>query len=272
VTDLSCRHCGRPIVAPASKCPWCGETIMVICASCKAYTDDQELYCSHCREPLQPDPMERVRLHAHHPELARMVADREHAQLVASTIVLNHVGDFFYEKEGFQTTLVKLFGSTRERGAVQAGVIFSAYAYLCQRGYCTMRVRIEEDREQTTVSQLRPWDGQQSVEEALAEQAARAFTTSEVTEKMLRGLMVFRMQAAAGTLLRAPKVRDAPARSAFSVVDQLARMTELPDHDQAEACRTIYGLLSAFVEGDSSRARVLAAETKRLLCELDDYA
>jgi hypothetical protein len=216
--------------------------------------------------------MERVRLHAHHPELARMVADRERAQLVASTIVLNHVGDFFCEREGFQTTLVKLFGSTRERGAVLAGVIFSAYAYLCQRGYCAMCLRIEEDREQTTVSQLRPWDGQQSVEGALAEQAARAFTTSEVTEKMLRGLMVFRMQAAAGTFLRAPKVRDAPARSAFSAIDQLARMTELPDHDRVEACRATYQLLTVFADEDANRARVLAAETQRLLREFNSYA
>jgi hypothetical protein len=245
---------------------------MVICASCKAYADDQELHCSHCGEPLQPDPMERVRLHAHHPELARMVADREHAQLVASTLVLNHVGDFFYEKEGFQTMLVKLLVSTRDRGAVLAGVIFSAYAYLCQRGYCAMRLRIEQDREQTTVSQLRSWDGQQSVEGVLAEQSARALTTSEVTEKMLRDLMGFRMRAAEGSFLRATKIHDAPAHSAFSVIDQLARMTELPDHDRVESCRTIYRLLSAFVEEDPSRARVLASETKRLLCELDDYA
>ena len=245
---------------------------MVICASCKAYTDDQESHCGHCGESLQPDPMERVRLHARHPELARMVADREYAQLVASTMVLNHVGDFFYEKEGFQTVLAKLFGSARDRGAVLAGVVFSAYAYLCQRGYCAMRVRIEQDREQTTLSQLRPWDGQQSIEGALAEQSARALTTSEVTEKMLRDLMGFRMRAAEGTLLRAPKIRDAPARSVFSVIDQLARMTELPDHDRVEACRATYQLLSAFAEEDLNRARVLASETKRLLSELGGYA
>ena len=94
MSELACRYCERLIAVPASKCPWCGEMIMVICANCKAYTDDQNSLCMHCHQPLHPDHMDDIVLQAHHPEIARMVEDRKHARLVASAVVLHGIGDF----------------------------------------------------------------------------------------------------------------------------------------------------------------------------------
>jgi hypothetical protein len=274
MSNLVCRYCGRPIVVPASKCPWCDRVIMVICANCKAYTDDQASHCEHCGVVLQPDRKERLSLQAHHPDLARMVEDRVHAQLVASAVVVAHRNDFFYASEGHQTVLARLFGSGREPRAVAAGVLFSAYAYLSRKGYCAVRVRGGQEAEEiTSVARLRPWDGQRSVEAALVEQMGRAFTTREATDKALRDLMHFRfMSVHEGSFLNAPKARSAPERSVLAAVDQLARVTTLPEHDPVEACRTTYRLLSAFVEENPKRAEVLASEMVFMLRDFEAYA
>jgi hypothetical protein len=245
--------------------------IMVICANCKAYTDDQSPLCMHCHQPLQPDHMDDIVLQAHHPEIARMVEDRKHARRVASAVVLHGIGDFFYATEGFRTVLADLFGSTTERGTIEAGVVFSAYAYLCREKYCALRLQVENQRETLPLTHLRDWDGQQSIEGELAERAARSLTTAEATEKMLRSLMGFRTVRADGSALTAPKMRDIPDRSAYAAVDQLARSTVLPEGDVAESRRATYQLLAAFVEEDPKRARALASETKRLLRNLESY-
>lgn len=270
---FSCRHCGRPIAVPASKCPWCNETIMVICANCKAYTDDQQSHCEHCAAPLQADTRERLVLQARNPELARLAQDQEQSQLVASTVVLMHINDFFYQSAGHQTVLAKLFGSAAEPRVIVAGVIFAAYAYLAQKEYCAIRVKGGDGGESlTSLARLRAWDGQQSIEGALAERSGRTFTTREATENMLRNLMEFRMMSVSvGTMLRAPKTRDAPERSAFAAVDRLARVTALPDHDPVEACRTTYRLLAAFVEQDTERARLLSSEMVFVLRDFESY-
>jgi hypothetical protein len=244
---------------------------MVICANCKAYTDDQSPLCMHCNQPLQPDNMEGIVLQAHHPELARMVDDKRHARLVASAVVLHGIDDFFYAREGFQTVLADLFGSVGERGTIEAGVVFSAYAYLCHEGYCSIRLQVDEQRDTLPVNHLRDWDGQQSIEGALAKHIGRALTTAEVTEKTLRDLMGFRMLTAETGALGARKVMDIPDRSAFAAVDQLARGTVLPDGDVAESRRTTYQLLIAFVQEDPRCARSLASETKRLLRDFESY-
>ena len=115
---------------------------MVICANCKAYSDDQEPYCEHCGEPLQPDRMERIALLAHHPVVARLAQDQERAQLVASAVVINNLGGFFYDDgQGYRTVLAEFLGSALDRKVSAASVIFSAYGYLCQKGYCSMRLR-----------------------------------------------------------------------------------------------------------------------------------
>jgi hypothetical protein len=271
---LTCRHCGRPVAVPASKCPWCGEVIMVICANCKAYTDDQKPHCEQCGAVLQPDRKEHLSLRAHYPELASLVEDQVSAQLVASAVVVKHHTDFFYASEGHQTVLSKLFGSGREPRAVTSGVLFSAYAYLSRAGYCAVRVRGgKEGEEATAVARLRPWDGQQSLEGALVEQMGRAFTTRETTEKALRDLMHFRfMSVHEGSFLHAPKARNAPERSVLAAVDQLARVTTLPEVGPVEACRTTYRLLSAFVDEDPKRAKILASEIVFILRDFEAYA
>lgn len=273
MSDLTCRHCGRPVAVPASKCPWCDKVIMVICSNCKAYTDDQKPHCEQCGASLQPDQKERLILQAHHPELARLVEDQVHALLVASAVVIAHHTDFFYASEGHQTVLAKLFGPGREPRAVTAGVLFSAYAYLSKMGYCSVRVRGEKGGEEVAaVARLRPWDGQKSVEGALAEQIGRAFTTREATEKTLRELMHFRLMSVhEGSFLQAPKARNAPERSAFAAIDQLARVTTLPEHDPVDACRTTYRLLSAFVNEDPKRATILASEMVFILREFEAF-
>jgi len=274
MAELTCRYCGRPIAVPASKCPWCDETIMVICASCKAYTDDQKSHCEHCGAPLQPDSRDRLVLQAHHPDMARLVQDQERSQLVASSVVITHLNDFFYKSEGHKTVLAKLFGSADEPRAVAAGVLFSAYAYLAQKKYCAVRVRVgSEGEEVTSVARLRAWDGQQSIEGALAERTERAFTTREATEKALRDLMEFRvMSVDSGVFLRAPKARSLPVRSAFAAIDQLARVTVLPEHDPVEASRATYRLLSAFVDENAKRAKTLASEIVLILRDFEAYA
>lgn len=274
MSDLVCRHCERPIAVPASKCPWCDKVIMVICSNCKAYVDDQKSHCEQCGAVLLPDQKEHLALQAHHPGLARLVEDQVHAQLVASAVVVAHHTDFFYASEGHQTVLAKLFGSGREPWAVTAGVLFSAYAYLSQEGYCAVRVRGEKGGEEVpVVTRLRLWDGQESVEGALAEQIGRAFTTREATEKALRELMHFRMMSVhEGSFLQSPKTRNAPERSVYAAIDQLARVTMLPDHDSVNACRTIYRLLSAFVDKDPKRAEILASEMVYILREFEAYA
>jgi hypothetical protein len=246
---------------------------MVICSKCRVYTDDQKPNCDQCGAPLQPDQKEHLVLQAHHPELARLVQDQAQSQLIASAIVIAHYNDFFYESEGHRTVLVKLFGSGNERYAVTAGVLFSAYAYLCRVGYCTVRVRGgKEEEKATTVARLRAWDGQKSIEGALAEQAGRAFTTRETTEKALRDLMGFRlMSVQAGTFLQAPKPRNAPERSVFAAVDQLARVSTLPEHDPVEACRATYRLLATFVDEDPERAKALSSEIVFILRDFEAY-
>lgn len=270
-SNLICRHCRRPIAVPASNCPWCGRQIMVICANCKAYTDDQQAFCGQCGAPLQADRMERLSLLAHHPQVASLVQDQERAQLVASAVVINNLSDFFYdEPQGYRKVLVSLFGAGRDRKTTAAGVVFAAYAYLCQRGYCAISVVGDEEDRQVELSLLRLWDGQQSLEGALSEHAEHAFTVREVTDRAIRALMGFRMTMAQRSDFSLQTV-DGSARSAFTAVDQVARVAVLPEHDRREACRAISKLLIDFVETDRERAHLLAQEIMDALSWFEQY-
>jgi hypothetical protein len=263
---LTCRHCSRPIAVPASNCPWCGLQIMVICANCKGYTDDQKPFCGQCGVPLQPDRMEQLSLLVHHPEVARLAQDQERAQLVASAVVVNNASDFLYDDgRGYRTVLVELFASGRDRKVIAAGVLFAAYAYLCEKGYCALRLSGGEEERQVTLDRLRPWDGQQSVEGALIGQMERAVAAREVTDKAIRALMGFRTTLVRRGDFGRAKTVDGSARSAFAAIDQVARITVLPAHDRKEACRATYGLLVSFTEADRERARLLALETLDVL-------
>jgi hypothetical protein len=246
---------------------------MVICANCKAYTDDRKLCCEHCGAPLQPDRMERIAAFARHPEIARLAQDREQARLVASAVLINNLGDFFYQDEqGRKTELAELLGSARDRTVVATGVILAAYAYLCRKGYCTLQfVGEEEEQERIELARLRPWDGQQCIEGALVEQAERALTTREATEQALRVLMGFRVMSVKGSALQAPRAQYAPERTALVAVDETARLTVLPEHDRRQASRATNELLTAFLEEDQGRARWLALETMQLLDKFERY-
>ena len=238
---------------------------MVICAACKAYTDDQESNCAHCGRLLQADRMERIAALAHHPVVAGLAQDAERALLVASAVVAVNGRDFFYADErSYSTLLVRLCGSARDPRATTAGVIFAAYAFLVEKGYCSLAWDNEEQR--ISVSGARPWDGQQKcIEKVLAEQMARVLDTYEATERMLRELMSFRVITVRARAADGSRVRSMPELSAVAAVDQTARLTVLPEHDRREACRDTYRLLVRFVEADEERAQQLALETLRTL-------
>lgn len=253
---------------PASKCPWCGKQIMVICANCKAYADDQKSHCEHCGAPLVADHMERIALLARHPEVAHLVEDQEHARLVASTVVAGHLAHFFFDdSQGQRTVLVEFVGSVNDPTSVAAGVLLAAYAYVCQNGYCALRLipGLEDVDSRIEIALLHPWDGQRCLEGALVAQADRALTTREATERVLHDLMSFRVMTVPGGSRGRTRTLSAPERSALAAIDQAARLTALPEHDRQEACRESYRVLAEFVEADRSRARVLAVETIEML-------
>lgn len=271
MSRFKCRHCGRPIAVPASRCPWCDQPIMVICANCKQYTDDQKAHCQHCGAPLKADRMERVTLMASQPDVARLAQDREQAQLVASTVVVSSAAEFFHEGEGgTRTVLVDLLGSSRDPRVVPAGVILVAYAYLERKGYCSLEMtRGAEER--VGLERLRPWDGQRSVEGALLANADRALATREATDRTIRDLMGFRVTATQANDIRRPKMVDGSARTALAAIDYAARVTVLPEYDHAQACQVTYRLLLQFVEAGRERAQMLAVETLELLDWFANY-
>jgi len=219
--------------------------------------------------------MERIALLAHHPEVARLAQDQERAQLVASAVVIKNLGDFFFDDgRGTRTVLAELLGSPRDRKVATTGVIFAAYSYLCQKGYCSAQLiggEGDEEEERIALERMRPWDGQQSVEGALAEQASRALTTREATDKAVRTLMGFQVTMVQADSLRRAKPLDVSERSAFAAIDQAARLAVLPQHDRREACRATYWLLVEFVGADRKRAGLLALETMRVLDWFERY-
>jgi hypothetical protein len=203
-----------------------------------------------------------------------MVEDQEKSKLVASVVVLKSLDEFFYVGHDHKTVLATHFGSSNDLASVMAGVVFSAYAYLVQNKYCAVRLKVvDKDHVITSLARLRLWDGQQSLEGVLAQCAGRAFTTREASEKMLRELMGFRMAAmSGGSFLKAPKTQTAPVRPALDAIDQIVRTTVLPDYDEINARRTIYRMLTDFVDKNPERAERLATEIKFLIREFVGYA
>lgn len=280
--DFTCRHCGRPIRVPASTCPWCGEPIMVICANCKAYTDDQKSHCQHCGASLVPDKMEEIKKVARRSEVTDLAQDRERAQLVASAVVVNNLRDFFYvDDQGRKTLLVDLFGTLNETTSAPAGLLFAAYAYLVQKGYCSPQVEVDSSGvSQIKLDQLRFWDGQaKCIEARLMDEMVLASELREVTDQAVRKLMGFQVTMArspSSGLLGLPigsqrRPHDASDRSAFAALDQLARLTMLPEHSVDEACRDTYRLLRGFVTAQRELANVLAQEIIEVVSWFERY-
>ncbi|MCS7179265.1 MAG: zinc ribbon domain-containing protein [Anaerolineae bacterium] len=264
-TSLQCRYCHRPIAVPASRCPWCGQTIMVICARCKQYTDDQGTVCQHCGAPLEPDRLEGVRIGVGlDDQMARLMADRRRAHLLASGVVAQYITGFFYADAQRRTVLVELFGLPMDPRREAAALLFAAIAYLVERDYCVLH--FTADGESPLWTEVRAWDGQEiSLEGALARQAGLGQTLLQA----LRRVIAEETGAAVeGEPLARPRRRPAERpfiRPAADAIVEVARWTVLPDHQEREACREIYQLLVQFVRRDPARARLVAEEVLEAL-------
>jgi RNA polymerase subunit RPABC4/transcription elongation factor Spt4 len=268
--SLTCRHCGRAIVVPASNCPWCGERIFVICASCKQYTDDQAPLCQHCGAPLVADTMEEVRTKVGlDADVAQLVADRERAQLVASGVLAQYASGFFFDDGQRRTVLTRLFGAPLTPFRETAALLFVAIVYLVQQGYCALQ-SVAGGKGLNWV-EVRPWDGQaRSLEGALAQRAGVDRSIRQVVDEVVGHEMGFRFGKTRASRLHVPGtprlgVRDLSERSATMAVVGLARATELPAHQEVEACGAIYRLALAFVQADPERAEYLAGEIGEVL-------
>lgn len=235
---------------------------MVICASCKQYTDDQGTVCQHCGAPLVPDRLEGLRAGVGVDDwTAQLIADRGRAQRVASGIVAQHISEFFYADPQRRTVLAELFGFPPDPPREAAALLFVAVVYLVQRGYCALRGGQEEMS--PLWDEVRAWDGQRvSLEGALARQAGLGQTLFQSLQRAIAG--------AAGLPLEEERVGRRPgealtARRAADAVREVARRTVLPDYAKAETCREIYQMLLQFARQDPALARRVAEEVVQAL-------
>lgn len=257
---LVCRHCGRPIAVPASRCPWCGRTIMVICAHCKQYTDDQGTVCEHCGAPLEPDRPESLRFGVGvDSRTAQLIADRRRAHLVASGVVALHFPEFFYADAQRRTVLVELFGSPPEPHRKAAALLFVSIAYLIQHGYCALQPAA--GGESLRWDEVRPWDGQTlSLEGSLARQAGLGQTLTQSLRQVIAEEAGITLGQGQPADLRRRSAAGPPTRPVAEAVVEAARRTVLPEHQDQAACREIYQLLVQFVRHDPALARRIAGE------------
>ncbi len=268
--SLTCRHCGKPIAVPASTCPWCGKTIMVICAACKQYTDDQASHCQHCGEPLVPDTLEEVRLQSRlDPSLAQLVADRERAQLLPSSIVAHHILDFFYDDGQHRTVFVELFGKSSDPYTAAAAVLFAAVAHLVQGKYCLLKPMA--GKKELEWVETRKWDGQvHSLEGRLADQAGLGLSLRQVLDKVVANEMEFNVEATKPPRvptpgLDRPRVLNKSKYSAPTALVNLGRETELPDYEKGQALREIYQIVLSFASENPAIARHAAQVIRETL-------
>ena len=303
---FACRYCGRPIAMPAARCPWpgCRKAIMVICAACKQYTDDQGEFCQQCGQPLVPaEPVPVEPGMRPQTTVAELAADQERAQLVASSVIAEHASAFLFHSRRQQSALIPLFGTlpTAERRAT--AVLFGALAYLVQHGYAIL------ERGTGATSgflwlEARPWDGQErSLEAELAGAARLETTVREVAMPLIAEAMRFRCaviewdsdgdrrdrwevgwygyrsrvaaasRASESSLARwlgtdtysySYSYRDVSVYTAPSGVIALARQTAMPKYERAVAGQEIYRMLLDFIHADPKRADSVADEICRV--------
>jgi hypothetical protein len=303
--ELSCRHCGRPIAIPAARCPWpgCRKTIMVICAACKQYTDDQGEFCQHCGQPLVPaEPVAIEPGMRPQTVVADLAADQERAQLLASSVIAEHASAFLLHSRQQQSTLIPLFGILPTAEQQGAAVLFGALTYLVQHGYATL-ARGTGATSAFLWLEARPWDGQERSLEAELARAARLETTvREVAMPLIAEAMHFRCEVVqrdsdgdrrdrwevdwhgyqsraaapdrasesslarwlgADTYSYSYSYRDVSVYTAPSGVTALARQTATPEYERAAACREIYQMLLDFIQTDPKRADSVADDICR---------
>lgn len=237
---------------------------MVICSSCRQYTDDQEPVCQHCGAPLIPATLEKPPGAGVADErIAHLLADRERAQLVASGVVVQYFPGFFYTDARFRTVLVDLFGPSPDRLRQAAALLFAATAYLIHHGYCAFQPAPVEEAPPLWAEQ-RPWDGQRmSLEGMLARQAGLGLSFPGALQQALRTEAEKEIPPTRRFTRAATK-----GLPISEVVLELARRTVLPEHRESEACRETYRMLVAFVSEDPTRARRLAREILDVLTGL----
>ena len=303
---LICRHCDRPIAVPASRCPWpgCGKQIMVICAACKQYTDDQEDVCQQCGAPLVEATVPELQMPAASgTEVDRLATDQARAQLVASGVIASYTTGFFYEGGQLRPELMDLLESSLTPEGRAVMVLFGAIAYLVQGGYCSLKPETALEPAYRW-DEIRPWDGQahswegrlarqtwqqigiyQMVKQAIAEETdfccgviverqTGVFSSSGnrplmddflATMATLPGALAhLREGMSRGRVMRV-RVRDLSARPATAAVIQLGQETVLPQHEEESACQRAYRMLLDFVRADRERARYLAEQTDQAL-------
>lgn len=274
---LVCRYCGRPMAVPASRCPWCDRQIMVICAACKQYTDDERSTCEHCGAPLQPASREEIRRYVGVPaEVAELLADRDRAQLIASGVIATYLPGFLFDDGRRRTVLAELFGSLPERRRKASALIFGAIVYLVERGYCALRP-LEGDSDDEWV-EVHPWDGQaRSLEARLAKQAGLGLNVGRAVDLAVCEEMGFDFEvvtAQRSPIPGAPRlstVRDRSAMPGLTAVIEAGRLAVLPEHEEKSACATIYQMIVQFVRARPERARRLAQTIVDVLEWFEQY-
>ena len=272
--SLACRFCGRLIAVPASSCPWCGERIMVICANCKQYSPDHLPHCMHCNEPLEADDMQEVRsVVGLHPDVARLAADRERAQLVSSGIVERYTDGLFFDDGERRTVLAELFGSPPDPAQTAASLLFVAIAYLVVHGYCDLKSSEYNEDDTPEWQEIKPWDGQIScLEGTLAAHSGFGLSIQDALTKTVEDEMGYAFELTKGPRIRTPgmpetpPVRNISERPVIAGLLETARRTDLPDHEESVASASTYRTILSFVKDSPTRARFL---TERIVEILD---
>ena len=296
--DLTCRHCGRPIAVAMSTCPWpdCRATIMVICAACRAYTDDQGELCEQCGEPLVAATFQEVELPVSTQALLKQLAlDQERALLVASGVIARYSGRFFGDKAPPQGVLAALLGVPLTASSRAAALLFAAVAYLVQAGKCDLERAPAIGPEFLWVA-ADNWEGQMdSLEARMAAQAWQSLPFGEAIRHMIAREIGFhlddpeiegspsgaeqdtpldpapsRVPSALNRLLerlprRQARASDLPSRPAAITIVELGWETVLPPHEETPACEEASRVLGDFEEADPQRAQYLLSEIRMVL-------
>jgi hypothetical protein len=286
--DLTCRYCGRPIAVAMSTCPWpdCRATIMVICAACRAYTDDQGEFCEQCGEPLVAATFEEVELPVGTQALLHQLArDQERALLVASGVLARYSGHFFGDDAPPEGTLANLLGVPLTVQNRAAALLFSAVAYLVQAGYCDLEHEPAPEPRFLWVEKS-DWEGQaDSLEASMAAQAWQRLPVEEAIRQMIAGETGFRLDDVEpeGSLpggkqdsppvpapsrmsnvlnrlkerlpRRQARTPSLPPRPAATTIIDRGWETVLPEHEETAACEETRQLLSNFEKSDPQCAQ-----------------